>query len=203
MWPFEMPASRLKRRSPHLGRGSGELAEGLVDLGEQGRVVGRVAAREGPGGGLLAVVPDPPGPAVLLDEAGDLGPRVARHLLDEALYQALLIPLEAMELEADQRPADEVVGGGPAGEPEVRRLATVQEGPDLVESAYPFGAKCHDHPPMISSPRASGLSVLFQPSLQGLGFRARKGEPGPSAPRGAPKGDGGRAVSGLAVRGRR
>ena len=61
--------------------------------------------------------------------------------------------------QADQRPADEVVGGVPAGEPEVRRLATVQEGPDLVESAYPSGAKCHDHPPMISSPRASGSSL--------------------------------------------
>ncbi len=159
--PFETPVAVDMVHAPqdHLGRGSGELAEGLVDLGQQGGVKVGVAAREGPGGGLLAVVADPPGPAVLLDEAGDLGPRVARHLLDEALYQALLIPLEAMELEADQRPADEVVGGVPAGEPEVRRLATVQEGPDLVESAYPFGAKCHDHPPMISSPRASGSSL--------------------------------------------
>ena len=130
MWPLEMPASRLETpvaedmvHAPqdYLGRGSGELAKSLVDLGEQGRVVGSVAAREGPGRGLLAVVADPPGPAVLLDEAGDLGPRVARHLLDEALYQALLIPLEAMELEADQRPADEVVGGVPVGKPEIRR----------------------------------------------------------------------------------
>ena len=33
-------------------------------------------------------------------------------------------------------------------------------------------------PRLPIAPR-SGLSVLFQPSLQGLGFRARKGEPGP------------------------
>ena len=89
--PFETPVAvdMVHASQDHLGRGSGELVEGLVDLGEQGCVVGYVAAREGLGGGLLAVVADPPGPAVLRDEAGDLGPRVARHLLDEALYQAL------------------------------------------------------------------------------------------------------------------
>ena len=35
-----------------LGRRSGELAEGLVDLGKQGRVTRGVAAREWLGGGL-------------------------------------------------------------------------------------------------------------------------------------------------------
>ena len=84
----------------------------------------------------------------------------------------LEMPASCLKLEADQRPADEIVGGVPAGEPEVRRLATVQEGSDLVESAYPFGAKCHDHPPMISSPRASGSSLagnrdVFRPGCGG------------------------------------
>ena len=143
-----------------LGRRSGELAEGLVDLGKQGRVTRGVAARERLGGGLSAVVADPPAPAVLLHQAGDLGPRVARHLLQEPLHQTLVIPLQAVVPEADQRPADEGVGGGPVGEPEVHRLVAFHEGAHLVECLNPFGAKCHDHAPMISSPRASGSSLV-------------------------------------------
>ena len=52
-----------------LGGGSGELAEGLVDLGQQGHVPGRVAARKGVGRRLQAVITDVPGPAVPGDEA--------------------------------------------------------------------------------------------------------------------------------------
>ena len=140
----------------HLGGGSGGLAEGFVDLGEQGGVVGRVAALEGVGRGLAAVIADAPGPAVLSDEAGDLGAGEARHLLDEPLHQSLVRSPEAVVLEADQRAAHEGVGRGAVGELEVRRFIAVQEGPDLFEDAKSFGAKCHDHPPMISSPRPPG-----------------------------------------------
>ena len=142
----------------HLGGGPGGLAEGLVDLGQQGGVTGRVAALEGVGRGLAAVVPDVPGPAVLGDETVRLSPGEARHLLDESPQQPLVGLPEAVVLESDQRAAHEGVGGGPVGELEVRRLAAVQEGADLVEGANPFGAKCHDHPPMISPPRTSGSS---------------------------------------------
>ena len=140
----------------HLGGGSRELAEGLVDLGQQRGVKGRVAAPEGVGRRLAAVVPDVPGPAVLPDEAGDLGPGEARHLLDESPQQPLVGLPEAVVLEADQRAAHEGVGGGAVSELEVRGLVALQEGPDLAEGANSFGAKCHDHPPMISSPRTSG-----------------------------------------------
>ena len=104
------------------------------------------------------MVADVAGPAVLLDEAGDLGPGEAGHLLQIPLHQTLVGLPKGAVLEADQRPAREGVGGAAVGELEVRRLNAVQEGPDLVEGAYPFGAKCHDHPPMISSPRISGSS---------------------------------------------
>ncbi len=142
----------------HLGGGSGELAEGLVDLGQQGGVKVGVAAREGVGRGLAAVVADVPGPAVLPDEAGDLGPGEARHLLEVPLHQALVRLPEAVVLEANQGPAHEGVRGVTAGGLEVRGFVALQEGAELVEGAYPFGAKCHDHPPMISSPRTAGSS---------------------------------------------
>ena len=147
----------------HLGGGSGELVEGLVDLGQQGCVMGRVAAWEGVGRRLPAVVTDVAGTAVLGDEARDLGPGQAGHLLQVPLQQPLVGLTEPVILEMDQRAADEGVGGGPVTELEVRRLAAVQEGPDLVERANPFGAKCHDHPPMISSPRPSGSSPAGNP----------------------------------------
>ena len=143
----------------HLGGGSGELAEGLVDLGQQRGVIGRVAARKGLGGGLLAMVADVAGPAVLPDEAGDLGPGEARHLLQEPLDPGLVRPPEAVVLEADQRAPHEGVGGSAVSGLEVRGLIAFEEGAELVEGAYPFGAKCHDHPPMISSPRTSGSSL--------------------------------------------
>ena len=142
----------------HLGGGPGGLAESLVDLGQQRGVMGCVAPRKGLGGGLLAMVPDVPRPAVLPDEAGDLGPGEAGHLLQVPLHQSLVGLAEPVVLESDQGAAHEAVGRGAVGELEVRGLVAVQEGADLAESANPFGAKCHDHPPMISSPRRSGSS---------------------------------------------
>ena len=156
--PFEAHVAVDMAHAPedHLGGGSGELAEGLVNLGQQRGVMRRVAALEGLAGGLLAVVADVTGPAVLLDEAGDLGAGEARHLLQVPLDLGLVRSPEAVVLEADQRAAHEGVGGSAVSELEVRGLVAFEEGAELVEGAYPFGAKCHDHPPMISSPRTSG-----------------------------------------------
>ena len=140
----------------HLGSGSGELAEGLVHLGQQGGVEGRVAALEGVGRGLPAVVADVAAPAVLPDEAVDLCPGEAGRLLEEPPHKALVGLPEAVVLEPDQRAPDARVGRVTVGELDVDLFVALQEGADVVEGADPFGAKCHDHPPMISSPRTSG-----------------------------------------------
>ena len=142
----------------HLGGGPGELAEGLVDLGQQGGIKVGVAARKRVRRRLPAVVADVATPAMLGDEPGDLGPGQAGHLLQVPLHQALVGLPEAVVLEAHQRSADEAVGGGAVGECEVGRFVAFQEGSDVVECLDPSGAKCHDHPPMISSPRTSGSS---------------------------------------------
>ena len=110
------------RSNPRSGRGcsrpgegdrgrSGELAEDLVDLGQQSGVVGSVASREGIGRGLAATVTDVPGSAVLGDETVQLGPGEAGRLLEESPHQALVGLPEAVVLEPDQRPADEGVAG--------------------------------------------------------------------------------------------
>ncbi len=62
--------------------------------------------------------------------------------------------------EPHEGPPDEGVRGIAVGEVEVRGLVAVQEGAELVEGPDPFGTKSHDHPPMISSPRASGSPLL-------------------------------------------
>ena len=139
--PFEalIAVDMVHAPEDHLGRGSGELAEGLVDLGQEGGVVGGCsgAGRRWPGG-FPRWSRMWPVPAVLLDEAGHLGPGQAGHLLEEPLRQALVGLPEAVVLEADQRAANEGVGGAAVGEFEVRRFAAVQEGPDLLEGTNPF-----------------------------------------------------------------
>ncbi|MDE2878841.1 hypothetical protein [Candidatus Palauibacter soopunensis] len=97
----------------HLGGGTGELSEGLVDLGQQGGAMGCVSAREPVRRRLPAAIADVAGAAVLGDEAGDLGPGQARHLLQVPLHQPLLGLAEPVVREADQRAAHEGVGGGP------------------------------------------------------------------------------------------
>ena len=47
---------------------------------------------------------------------------------------------------------------GPESRPRASSTSASSTAPDLAEGANPFGAKCHDHPPMISSPRTSGSS---------------------------------------------
>ncbi len=147
----------------HLGRGSGELAKGLVDLGQQGRVVGGVAARKWLGRRLATVVTNASGPAVLGDETVHLGLGEAGRLLEEPPHQALVRLPERVVLESDECPANHGVRGGAVGELEVRRFVAFHEGPHLVEGPDPFGAKCHDHPPMISSPRTSASSPVGNP----------------------------------------
>ncbi len=57
-----------------LGGESGEAAVGVVDLGQQGGGVERVAVPEGVGRGLPAAVADAVGPPVLGDEQGEPPP---------------------------------------------------------------------------------------------------------------------------------
>ena len=66
---------------------------------------------------------------------------------------------------ADQFALDEGVGRLTVQGTEVYRPAPVEEGADIVERPNPFGAKSHDHPPMISSPHVSGASALPHPIL--------------------------------------
>ena len=122
--------------------------------------MGRVAALEGLAGGLLAVVADVTGPAVLLDEAGDLGAGEARHLLQVPLDLGLVRSPEAVVLEADQRAPHEGVGGSAVSELEVRGLVAVEKGAELVE-----GGTCQ----RFLDTRRMGLGKCF---LRG-GFTAR------------------------------
>ena len=87
-----------------------------------------------------------------------LGPGEAGHLPEDCLTSPFSGLLRLVMLEADQRPAREGLGEAAVGELEIGWFFAVEEGPDLVERSNPFGAKCHDHPPMISSPRTSGSS---------------------------------------------
>ena len=93
--------------------GEAFVAVDLIDLGQQGGVVGCVAARAGVGGGLPAVVADLAGPAVLRDEVADLGPGEARRQLEEPLHQAIAGLPEVVVVVADQRTSDEGLGGAP------------------------------------------------------------------------------------------
>ena len=112
---------------------------------------------------------------------GQLGLRIAGDLGEVFPDQPLPAPRQAeVVAKPDQRALNEpvrslsVVGG------DVRRLVPGQEGANVVERANPFGVRCHDHAPMICSHPRSCLSVSLRPGPEG--------KPGPSAPRGAPKG---------------
>jgi len=76
-----------------------------------------------------AVVSDVAGPAVPADEAGDLGPGEAGHLLDEPLHQPLVGSPEPVVLEADQGAAHEGVGGGAVGTLALQAHLPLETGP--------------------------------------------------------------------------
>ena len=120
-----------------LGGGPpGELSVGFVDLGEQSDVGGRVAAPEGPCGGLCAAVADRPDAAVPGDEAGDLGPREAGRRFEEAFDGALVGLAEAGVEDPLQGVGDQgirpvtVEGGGDLGQ-----RGTLNEGAHLFGDA--------------------------------------------------------------------
>ena len=141
------------------------MAARFVDLGQQRDVGAGIAACEGPRRGLLAVVAYVAGPAVLGDQPAQLRWGQAGHLAQELPDPALVRPPKAVVVpEPDQRPPDEGVGGVAVRKVEVRRLVTLQEGAELVESPNPFGAKCHDHPPRMSSPLGSCSLLAGNPS---------------------------------------
>ena len=87
-----------------LRRRSRELAEGLVHLGQQYRVGGRVDRGEGPRRRTQPVVADPARAALLRDQPGQLGTRVAGDLGEVLPDQALPGPRQAeVVAEPDQR----------------------------------------------------------------------------------------------------
>ena len=144
-----------------LDRRSGGLAEGLVHLGQQHRVGGRVHRREGPGGRTQPVVADVARAALLRDQPAQLGVRVAGDLGKELPHPALPSPRQAEVVpEPDERPFNERVGRLPVVGGDVRRLVPAEEGADVVERPNPFGAECHNHAPMICShPGSCSLPV--------------------------------------------
>ena len=173
-----------------LDRRSRGLAEGLVHLGQQHRVGGRVHRREGPGGRTQPVVADPARAALLRDQTAQLGVRVAGDLGEELPHPALPSPRQAEVVpEPDERPFNERVGRLPVVGGDVRRLVPAEEGADVVERPNPFGAECHDHAPMICShPGSCSLPVGNRPrahahfSLDNAGTIALRTEAGTLAP---------------------
>ena len=99
--------------------------------------------------------------ALLRDQTGRLGVRVAGDLGEVLPDQALPGPRQAeVVAEPDQRPLDERVGRLAVVGGDVRPLAPVEEGADVVERANPFGAECHDHAPKICShPRSCSFLI--------------------------------------------
>ena len=103
------------------------------------------------------MVPDSAGAPLLGDQPGQLGVRVAGDLGEEPPHQTLADPRQAeMVAKPDQRALDERVGRLAVVGGDVRGLVPVEEGADVVQGANPFGAKCHDHAPMICPHPGSG-----------------------------------------------
>ena len=153
-----------------LGGGAGELTAGLVDLGQERDVCRRVAAREGPCRGLVAVVPDVAGPAMLPDEAIDLCPGEARGLLEEAQNRPFVSPPEAWVEDPLHRHGDEGVGPVAVEVGDLGPIGALHERPHLVDGPNLVERKVHDHTPMIVAPRPSasplgGKRPPLQPHL--------------------------------------
>ena len=122
--------------------------------------------------------------ALLRDQPGQLGLRIAGDLGEELPHQALPAPRQAeVVAKPDQRAFNERVRGLAVVGGDVRRLVPVQEGADVVERPNPFGAECHDHAPMICShPRSCSLPVGNRLPAHASHWTTLRVARGPSAP---------------------
>ncbi len=98
--------------------------------------------------------------AVLIDEAGDLGPGEVRCLLEEALDHPLVSLPEAWVGHPLERPGDEGVGLDPVEVADIRQPVAFLEGPHMVDGTKLVDREIHDHTSMIAASRASGLSLV-------------------------------------------
>ena len=146
-----------------LGGRAGQLAEGLVHLGQRQGVAGRVDGPEGPRRGFASAVADPARSALSRDETARWAGEYPVTLGEEPPHQTLAGPRQAeVVAQPDQSSLDERVGLLAVVEGDVGRLIPFQEGADVVEAANPFRAKCHDHAPMICPHPASCSLVVGQ-----------------------------------------
>ena len=156
--PLEAPvAEHLEHAPQHLARGRPRHPpQGAVNRRQQADVRVRVLAPERLRRRPAPAVLDLPGPAVPPDQPRHLRPRQPRRLPDVSPQQALRGPPLAVVPEPHQRAPDEGVGRLTVRQLDVQRLAALNEGTNLLQSPYPLGLKCHDHPPMIPNPDPSG-----------------------------------------------
>ena len=96
---------------------------------------------------LAAPVLDAPRLPVLGDQPRHLRPRQTRRLAEKLPHHPLAGPVQRTAVQANQRSPDEPVRLLAAGGLELRCPAAVEEPPDLLQRAEPFGLQRHDHPP--------------------------------------------------------
>ena len=164
--PLEAPvAEHLEHAPQHLARGRPRHPpQGAVNRRQQADVSVRALAPERLRRRPAPAVLNLPGPAVPADQTGDLSPRQPGRLPDVRPQQALRGPPFAVVAETHQRAPDEGVGRLTVRQLDVQRLAALNEGPNLLQSPYPLGLKCHDHPPMIPNPDPSGSLPAGNPA---------------------------------------
>ena len=132
------------------GGGAGEGAVQGVDFGEQPDVGLGVPAGEGARGG--AAVGDGARGPMLAQQAGDLRPREAGQLGQEAADQPLVRLAQAGVVEPLKGLGHERVGLGPGPGLQGERPAAGEELADLGQGLKALGVERHDHPPMIRDP---------------------------------------------------
>ena len=164
--PLEAPVAEHPGHAPqHLPRGRpGHPTQGAVNRRQQADVRVRVLAPERLRRRPAPAVLNLPGPAVAPDHPGHLRPRQPRRLPDVRPQQAFRGPPLPVVPEPHLRAPDEVVGRRPVRQLDVQRLAALNEGTNLLQSPYPLGLKCHDHPPMIPNPDPSGSLPAGNPA---------------------------------------
>ena len=89
---------------------------------------------------------------MLMQQAGDLSPRQAGHLDQEAAQQALVdLPPQGV-VEPLHGLRHERVGVGASLRLQVDFLAPAEEFPNLIQGLQTVRVESHDHPPMIRDP---------------------------------------------------